>query len=150
MSYEKYTDSLDMMDALVTRSANKTLVYSNTMLDDDTELTAIHADWDELYEYVYDNFKTPESRRKQGDTGKVTVTPEIEKELASMREMFKLNREEIEEQLHEIPPQILEQCFPVWMARYMLAFGRVPVMPMHLTTWNKFHNYYGYMVIYGH
>jgi len=145
MLYTKYIDALAKMDDIVSLSANVAVP------DDKAELTAIHTQWDELYEFVYDNFKAPVSVKKEGLTcgeSITEVTPEIEEELESMREMFKLNREEIEEQLYKIPPTILEQCFPVWMARYMLCFGNVPVMPSRLTTFTKFDNYYGYMVIY--
>jgi len=144
MSYTKYIDALAKMDDIVSLSANVAVP------EDKDELTAIHTQWDELYTFVYANFKAPASKREPGESGKdgVTVTPEVEKELESMKAMFKLDREEIEEQLYEIPPKILEQCFPVWMARYMLAFGRVPVMPAKLTTFTEFHHMYGYMIIY--
>lgn len=150
--YTKYTDSLSMMDNIVAKSDGV-----NYDIEKD-ECKELHSLWDELYTYVYANFKEPESRRSEADekAGKCVkesvaeVTPEVKDELKSMMEMFRLNREEIEEQLYKIPPVILEQCFPVWMARYMLCFGQVPVMPTHLTTFNKFHSMYGYMIIYSH
>lgn len=137
MNYSKYTNSLAAMDEIV--------ALSNVIGTEDEELLpVIHTKWDELYTFVYANFKEPDSRRGKDASGKDSA--EIEAELASIHEMLALNREEIEDRLYKIPPSILEQCFPGWMARYMLYFARVPVRPTKLTTFTKFNRLYGYMI----
>jgi hypothetical protein len=149
MNYSKYTDALAAMDEIITSSASlhSKSIKGEIVAEDAQELKLICTQWDELYDYVFANFKNPESYRKNSDVT-VDITSEVEKELAGMKEMFKLNREEIEEQLYKIPPVILEQCFPVWMARYMLCFCNVPISPLNVTTWDEFFKMYGYMVCY--
>ena len=137
MSYKKYTDALTMMDAIVAITDAEYVCGTKN---------AAEVKWDELYEFVYANFATPESG-KETWTDKVEVTDTVESELESMREMFSLEREEIEERMREIPVTILEQCFPVWMARYMLRFCNSPVGPVNLDTFDKFHYMYGYMIL---
>ena len=152
MSYEKYTTALSMMDLVV--AAGELHTKEPSWREIDPELRAkIEVLWDELYTYIFANFEQPESAA-HGDTvgatdeNKNKLFPKDHPEIRSMTEMFKLNREEIEARLHEIPPTILEQCFPVWIARYLLAFRVCPVRHGKLTTFSKFVEYYGYMVIF--
>lgn len=147
-NFEKYTNALALMDQV----AEAGDVYSEGQYNEALKIQ-VHAKWDNLYTYVYANFKQPESSAESGPVGyaekeKNEMFPVEHPEVQSMIEMFGLTREEIEARLQEIPPTILEQCFPVWMARYLLRFRRVSVQPGLLTTFNQFHLDYGYMIIF--
>ena len=154
MQYQKYINALAMMDGVIAHSdlmyAEDYHKFSDKIKDADKD--RLHMLWDNLYEYVFANFKEPVSKGSGKFCANTSEKPqgeEVEEELASMDEMFSYNREEMEAKLYEIPPTILEQCFPVWMARYMLCWNHrnVPVNPIRLKTFQKFHVLYGYMVI---
>jgi hypothetical protein len=147
-NFEKYTNALALMDQV----AEAADVYRENEFNEDLKIQ-VNAKWDNLYTYVYANFKQPETSTESGPVGysdkeKNEMFPLEHPEVQSMIEMFNLGREEIEARLQEIPPTILEQCFPVWMARYLLRFRRVAVQPGLLTTFSKFHFDYGYMIIF--
>ena len=134
MEYQKYINALSLMKLVLTNEdANQT--------------------WDNLYDYIHSVFPEPETAWEVfGDV------PELRKyrnnfedinnhaEIQDMLVMFAQSEQELIEKISSIPPVILETTFPVWVARYLLRFLRVPVEPANLETFIEFHRRYGPMV----
>lgn len=92
MTYAKYLKSFELIQAVA---------------DVAEDVKACTAKWDELFTYVHANFSTCSDLN-------------VDAEVTSIKEMFDLSFDELKLRLHEIPPTILEECFPVWAARYLL------------------------------
>ncbi len=158
--YAKYIDALSQMDEIINIVELDLIGKMRKDMEETDAYDLVHTKWDELYTFIFANFKEPvtrfkrvwESKSQVSDSQweqlkKENLTNADQEELDSMNEMFKLAREELEEQLYEIPPVILEQCFPVWIARYLLGERSCPVLPSRLATFDEFHNNYGFMVL---
>jgi hypothetical protein len=116
----------------------------------------VHAAWDELYTFIYANFPKPET---SSDTWHVSCPSGYQDKHTSRKDpidhvegqdmvlMFKQDREQIIERLRSIPPVILAATFPVWVARYLLRFAKVPVDAARITTFNEFYRRYGNMIL---
>ena len=134
MEYQKYINALSLMKLVLTNEdANQA--------------------WDNLYNYIHSVFPEPETAWEVfGDV------PELRKyrnnfedinnhaEIQDMLVMFAQSEQELIEKISSIPPVILETTFPVWIARYLLRFLRVPVEPYKLETFAEFHRRYGPMI----
>jgi hypothetical protein len=135
--FQEYITSLDLMDKVV-------------IAED------VHAAWDELYTFIYANFPKPET---SSDTWHVSCPSGYQDKHTSRKDpidhvegqdmvlMFKQDREQIIERLRSIPPVILAATFPVWVARYLLRFAKVPVDAARITTFNEFYRRYGNMIL---
>lgn len=147
--FQKYTDALALMDATI--AVNDAVIAANGEFitwyygERGTELSApICTAWDNLYTFVHANFPAPAST--------YGATEDVEKFAADVEEMvvmFGKNRETLEEELRKIPPVIAEVAFPVYIARYLLRDQRIAINPVKLSTFDEFHNRYGYMIIAG-
>ncbi len=135
--FQEYITSLDLMDKVV-------------IAED------VHAAWDELYTFIYANFPEPETASDTWhvscpggyqDKHKPRKDPIDHIEGQDMVLMFKQDREQTIERLRSIPPVILAATFPVWVARYLLRFAKVPVNAARITTFNEFHRRYGNMIL---
>jgi len=152
MPFQKYTDSLALMDATI--AVNDAVIAANGEYstwyysEQGTELSApICTAWDNLYTFVHDNFPVPVSfgTSPYSDPDKEKYAADVDEMVA----MFGKDRATLEEELRKIPPVIAEVAFPVYIARHLLWTQRVAVSPSHLTTFDEFHNRYGYMIICG-
>lgn len=146
--YTKYTTALALMDAVIAVVPDPDLPYEQREAARDAASDIVNIKWDELYTYVYDHFKQPDTHGEGSSRFHSDDDYDTHPEILSMREMFKLNRTDLEARLREIPPTILEQCFPVWIARHLLRDYHAPIQPKKTLTFSKFHADYGFMVIY--
>jgi hypothetical protein len=152
MPFQKYIDALALMDATI--AVNDAVIAANGeystwyFSEHGTKLSApICTAWDNLYTFVHANFPAPVSFGNSP-----FADPDKEKYAADVDEMvvmFSKNRETLEEELRKIPPVIAEVAFPVYIARHLLRDFRIAVSPSQLTTFDEFHNRYGYMIISG-
>ena len=131
MSFQKYLDSLVMMDEVI--------AVADTL--------AVNLAWDKLYTFLHANFISPISTGNVGS--KVIHPPEFVADIEEMVVMFGKDRATLEDQLRKIPPVIAEVAFPVYIARYLLRDCRVHVDPANLVTFEEFHQRYGYMICEG-
>ena len=118
MTYAKYLKSFELIQAVA---------------DVAEDSKACTAKWDELYTYVHANFGTCSDLN-------------VDTEVASLKEMFALSFDDLKLRLHEIPPTILEECFPVWAARYLLISRGSINACIHIptsTTFDEFVQRYG-------
>lgn len=150
--FQKYTDALALMDATI--AVNDAAIAANGDFgtwyysERGTELSApICAAWDNLYTFVHSNFAAPVSfgTSPYADPDKEKYAADVNE----MIEMFGKDRETLEEELRKIPPVIAEVAFPVYIARYLLRDQKLAINPSRLTTFDEFHNRYGYMIIEG-
>ena len=150
--FQKYTDALALMDATI---AAKNAANAEHGEDSQWYWSAnaneirkpINAAWDTLYTHLHSNFVCPQSVLKTGSVDTEVDQAEYESEIDEMVEMFKMEREQLEEALRKIPPVVAEVAFPVYVARHLLWTERMPITPNELTTFNEFHKRYGYMII---
>jgi hypothetical protein len=150
--FQKYIDALALMDATI--AVNDAVIAANGEFgtwyysDRGTELSApICTAWDNLYTFVHSNFPAPVSFGTSP-----YADPDKEKYAADVNEMvamFGKDRATLEEELRKIPPVIAEVAFPVYIARHLLRDQRLAISPNRLTTFDEFHNRYGYMIICG-
>ena len=132
MSFQKYLDSLVMMDEVIAVGQDK---------------PAVNLAWDKLYTFLHANFISPISTGNVGS--EVIHSPEFVAEVEEMVVMFGKNCDTLEEELRKIPPVIAEVAFPVYIARYLLRDCNVCVKPTDLVTFKEFHQRYGYMILEG-
>lgn len=150
--FQKYIDALALMDQVI---AAKNAVNAEHGEDSKWYWSAnaveirkpINAAWDTLYTHLHSNFVCPQSVSTTGSVYTEVDQAEYESEIDEMVEMFKMEREQLEEALRKIPPVIAEVAFPVYVARHLLWTERMPINPQELTTFNEFHKRYGYMII---
>ena len=133
MSFQKYLDSLAMMDEVIAVAATP----------------AVNLAWDNLYTFLHANFISPISAGNTRFTGAKANVQEFAAEVEEMVVMFGKNRATLEEELRKIPPVIAEVAFPVYIACYLLRDYNACVNPSILVTFDEFHQRYGYMIIEG-
>ena len=150
--FQKYIDALALMDATI--AVNDAAIAANGEFttwyysERGTELSApICTAWDKLYTFVHANFAAPVSfgTSPYADPDKEKYAADVDEMVA----MFDKDRETLETELRKIPPVIAEVAFPVYIARHLLRDLRVAISPDRLTTFNEFHQRYGYMIIEG-
>lgn len=150
--FQKYIDALALMDQVI---ATKNAVNAEHGEDSKWYWSTnaveirkpINAAWDTLYTHLHSNFVCPQSVLKTGSADTEVDQAEYESEIDEMVEMFKMEREQLEEALRKIPPVIAEVAFPVYVARHLLWTERMPINPQELTTFNDFHKRYSFMII---
>jgi hypothetical protein len=150
--FQKYTDALALMDTTI--AVNDAVIAANGDFgtwyysERGTEINApICAAWDNLYTFVHNNFPAPVSFGNSP-----YADPDKEKYVSDVNEMvamFGKDRETLETELRKIPPVIAEVAFPVYIARHLLRDQKLAIIPDRLTTFNEFHQRYGYMIITG-
>ena len=149
---QKYIDALALMDTTI--AVNDAAIAANGEFttwyysERGTELSApICTAWDKLYTFVHANFAAPVSfgTSPYADPDKEKYAADVDEMVA----MFGKDRETLETELRKIPPVIAEVAFPVYIARHLLRDLRVAISPDRLTTFNEFHQRYGYMIIEG-
>jgi hypothetical protein len=150
--FQKYTDALALMDATI--AVNDAVIAANGEFstwyytEQGTKLSApICTAWDKLYTFVHANFPAPVSFGNSPYSD-----PVKEKYAADVNEMvvmFGKDRATLEEELRKIPPVIAEVAFPVYIARHLLRDQKLAISPARLTTFDEFHQRYGYMIIEG-
>lgn len=147
--FQKYTDALALMDATI--AVNDAVIAANGEFttwyysEQGTELSApICKAWDNLYTFVHANFPAPVSFGNSPYSN--PAKEKYAEDVNEMVVMFGKDRETLEEELRKIPPVIAEVAFPVWIARHLLWTQRVAISPNRLTTFNEFHQRYGYMI----
>lgn len=128
MEFQKYIDALNLMDLVIAAKGDR-----------DQE----NKTWDDLYQYIYEHFPDPDtSKMNWGDIAVKNNT-----EVLDMKKMFNQSHDEIIAAIRAIPPVILEVTFPVWIARYLLRYESIGVVPTRLKTFDRFYKRYGTMVL---
>lgn len=148
--FQKYTDALALMDLTIAAKDAVIAEHGETdnwwWSDKGAEIRKpINTAWDTLYTYLHSNFVAPASTQGHNFTKEEQAA--FDSEVEEMVAMFDLNREPLEEAVRKIPPVIAEVAFPVYVARHLLWTKRMPVSVSELTTFNEFHQRYGYMII---
>lgn len=128
MEFQKYIDSLNLMDVIIASKGN---------------LDLEHKTWDDLYQYIHEHFSVPDTSNKNWDD----IILKVHTEILDMKKMFNQSHGDIIAAIRAIPPVILEVTFPVWIARYLLKFESIGVVPPRLKTFNVFFKRYGTMIL---
>lgn len=127
MKFQKYIDALNLMDLVIAAKGDR-----------DQE----HKTWDDLYQYIYEHFSVPDTSNKNWND----IILKVHTEVLDMKKMFNQSHDEIIAAIRAIPPVILEVTFPVWIARYLLRYESIGVVPTRLKTFDRFFKRYGTMV----
>jgi chorismate mutase len=153
MSNEKYTRSIELMNAVADVSDNNPI----NLEDKDSQATKdaldkINPSWDNLFAYIFTEFSAPETNGMfdLGETLDQKISQASEQTLEYIREMTALLRDhkqtELLTRLTVIPPEYTDIIFPVAIARYLLGFKSVPLSRTRSKTFSNFHHRYSFLI----
>lgn len=136
---EKYTKAIELMNAV------------------EVGTPASCAQWDTLYTFLHANFPVPAASKTANpelNPGEIRalITDEDRAYINECTNLLKIDKvDDILEKLTKLPPEYSDILFPVAIARYLLAYKRLPYHPgfniNDLTTFREFHDRYGIIVI---
>jgi len=149
-NFQKYTRAIELMNAV----PGYILRPHGQGPQRDADVVEACARWDELYTFIYANFPRPNTYREFGEVKYKTMAtwahenPEAFQDILDVHQLLQEHKkDEVLARLTKIPPEYRDVVFPVAIARYLLAYKRVPIDVRMLTTFEEFHNRYGVMVI---
>jgi hypothetical protein len=153
MSNEKYTRSIELMNAVADVSDNNPINRE----DKDSQATKdaldkITPSWDNLFAYIFTEFPAPATydMLEPGETLDQKISQASEQTLEYIREMTALLREhtqaELLTRLTVIPPEYTDIVFPVAIARYLLGYKSVPLSAARSKTFSNFHHRYSFLI----
>ena len=164
--YEKYIEALRLMDIVI---ALKTAPVPEggwptaefTSAHYGKQLFAVHpmhAAWDDCFNYMHDHFEHPKTgttkepmnvfdRVKLESISEETIKFELDKCRPLIDGTYPARGPEMDALMRSIPPQLLDIVWAVGVARFLLRDHCLPINHRLLTTFRRFHQMYGYMIL---
>jgi len=157
--YEKYVEALRLMDVCIaTKEAIKPegegwperalQVPAGWTGQTSASMHPCHQAWDDCFNFIYANFVRPEtSIPSNGKLDYNMKHPEIDMVRPIIDGTYPSGGPEMEAVLRGIPPVLLDQIWPVAVARFLLRDKRLPLSHRWLFTFKEFHERYGNMIL---
>lgn len=157
--YEKYVEALRLMDVCIaTKEAVKPegedwperalQVPQGWTGPTTAKMHPCHQAWDDCFNFIFANFAWPETGQPDGGCCNWnTKHPEVEMVRPLIDGTYKSGGSEMEAIMRSIPPVLLDEIWPVGIARFLLRDHQMPLNHRWLFTFREFHNRYGNMIL---
>lgn len=156
--YEKYVEALRLMDiCIATKDAVKPegegwperpLRNAYPGCAQTAKMHPCHQAWDDCFNFIFANFAWPETGQKNGEgCNWDTKHREVEMVRPLIDGTYRAGGPEMEAIMRSIPPVLLDEVWPVGIARFLLRDQRLPLNHRWLFTFKEFHERYGNMIL---
>ncbi len=144
MNHTKHIYVLNLLASIPGPTLQPDLYYGQPHFKSPVTVDQATAAWDHLFEYIFIHWATPLSATVPV---RGAPTEAVLNEVRECQALLQYPKDVLMAKLETLPPALRDEIFPVAVAIYLLRTMAIPLNHRATTTFPRFHERYGYMIL---